>query len=376
MDSALRRKLAGVLTTFALAHGGSLRKSRRDPQGGVKKRIVVEEDPKAKDAQPAMSPDVRLDELLPPRARLMKSRTGNQGFLPSQRRSLRPPHTQKQHSPRQADSDFARRPASACLRRSGTRDSGRFGELQPVSVLDVKRVEYFEEIAMAEANTLLSYKPYGTVGGPEGWSIRTQLLAAEHLMQAALRYPRLCSRAWHPHAKRLGRGSQTARRTAPRRAVASVEIRGADERLAFHARNQQPVDARLPERHRRCRASGFGTRTGSSVPACIRKAHRPREGANCSTSSNYATPEAAANRLKPFARDQRGRPATRVSRTLTKKNAGDKKAASPALGEAIALDPTMPELRELQRELKVGYQTLYVGVRDYPGEDVAEHRTA
>ncbi len=26
----------------------------------------------------------------------------------------------------------------------------------------------------------------------------------------------------------------------------------------------------------------------------------------------------------------------------------------------------MPELRDLQRELKTGYQTLYVGVRDYP----------
>ena len=54
------------------------------------------------------------------------------------------------------------------------------------------------------------------------------------------------------------------------------------------------------------------------------------------------------------------------TRAKDKKSANDLVTARDSLAQAASLDPTIPGLRDLQRELKAGYQTLYVGVRDYP----------
>src|SRR5262249_47181967 len=66
--------------------------------------------------------------------------------------------------------------------------NGQFGEPQAVAASDVQKVDYFEEIVRTEANALLAFKPFGTSNGPDGWAASDQLIAAERLLAAALRF--------------------------------------------------------------------------------------------------------------------------------------------------------------------------------------------
>src|SRR5262249_25342102 len=55
---------AGSLTALAIAALGQPAEEQEDANGGVKKKVIVEDDPKAKEAGPITAPDVRLDELV------------------------------------------------------------------------------------------------------------------------------------------------------------------------------------------------------------------------------------------------------------------------------------------------------------------------
>src|SRR5215217_5346310 len=60
--------LAGLLTAFAVGAIGRQPPEVEDPKGGVKKKVVVDDDPvivkpKGGDSGPGTSPDVKLDEL-------------------------------------------------------------------------------------------------------------------------------------------------------------------------------------------------------------------------------------------------------------------------------------------------------------------------
>ncbi len=53
-------------------------------------------------------------------------------------------------------------------------------------------------------------------------------------------------------------------------------------------------------------------------------------------------------------------------RAKEKKAVGDLTTARDELTRAAALDPTIEGVREMQRELRIGYPILYVGVRQFP----------
>ena len=86
---------------------------------------------------------------------------------------------------------------------------------------------------------------------------------------------------------------------------------------------------------------------------------------NCSTSSRRDSPELEATRPAEFAQ-LRDVAQKAFIRAKEKKDAGDIQTARDELSRAAAIDPTLDGIRELQRELRIGYPILYVGVRQFP----------
>jgi hypothetical protein len=169
--------LAGLLTAFAIGALGQPPEEEEDPKGGVKKKVVVEDDPAAKgkgtDVGPGTPPDVRLDELVRG-AEEAKHPALKELFLnhavPFDRLNAKGTVTRIKPIP---ISRAERLPpvfgAQELLR------NGQFGEAQAVNAGEVKRIEYFEEVTLAEGNKLLELKPYGTKGGAETWTAVDQL---------------------------------------------------------------------------------------------------------------------------------------------------------------------------------------------------------
>ena len=186
----LTAALAGLLTAFAIGAVGQPPAEVEDPKGGVKKKVVVEDDPVVKskfgDAGPGTPPDVRLDEL----ARAADEATHpalkelyQRNAFPFDRLTAKKSVTRIKPIPLPRGE---RLPAVFGVQE--VRKDGQLGEVQAVSVGDVNSVEYFEEIVLAEANAVLTAKPYGTKSGPDGWTAVDQLAAAERVMAAGLRF--------------------------------------------------------------------------------------------------------------------------------------------------------------------------------------------
>src|SRR5262249_41687307 len=57
---------------------------------------------------------------------------------------------------------------------------------------------------------------------------------------------------------------------------------------------------------------------------------------------------------------------TAFNRAKDKKAAGDLQTARDELARASSLDPTIDGVREMQRDLRIGYPILAVGVRQFP----------
>ncbi|MFM8271755.1 MAG: hypothetical protein ACKODX_05410, partial [Gemmata sp.] len=196
--------VAGLLTACALG-GLAQPPEEEDPKGGVKKRVVVEDDPMAKpkgaEAGPGTSPDVRLDELV---------RFADEATHPSVKELVQK-HiypfdrlTTKAGTARIKPIPVARGerlPAQFGV-QAVARD-GQLGAPEAVNAADVRRIEHFEEVALAEANALLTAKT-----PPAGLSPTDRLAGAERVLAAVLRF--------HDYARernlRRGRGWDEVRK--------------------------------------------------------------------------------------------------------------------------------------------------------------------
>lgn len=357
--------LAGVLTAFAIgAIGQPPGEEQEDPGGGIKKKVIVEDDPKPKEVGPTTAPDVRLDELVRGAEESTHATVKDlflRNAIPYDRLTLKAGPMRIKPIPLARG---IRLPSPFGIQELGP--GGKLNPTEAVNAADVRKIEYFEEITLAESNVLLGFKPNGNVGGPEGLTVPMQLLAAERVMSATLRY--------HDYARernlRTGRGWDDLRKPLVDRlrevrllqlkyAVQSgdwIAVRETGSRLML----AYPKDAGVAAEVASARVLEAKRLLASEKHADHIKARELLD----EFETRY--PGGGGEQVKAIRTEINSRAQTALRRATERNKAGDKKAASIALGEAVALDPTMPELRDLQRELKTGYQTLYVGVRDYP----------
>jgi ABC-type transport system substrate-binding protein len=355
--------LAGLLTAFALGALGQP-PEQEDPNGGVKKRVVVEDDPKPKaGAGPGTPPDVRLEELV---------RGAEEARLPALKqlflRNAVPFDrlTTKSGTLRIKPIPVAR--GERLPPTFGVQEvvGDRLGAPQGVNASDVRKVEYFEELVLADASALLAQKPFGTGGGPEGLTLPVQLGAAERVMAAALRY--------HDYARernlRKGRGWDDLRKPlaerlrAVRLALLKYEVAAGDWGRVRDTGSRlmlaYPRDAGVAAEVAAARVLEAKKLLSSDKHFDHVKARELLD----EFEARY--PGGGGDAVRAIRAEITARAARAFTRAKDKMAVNDLTSARDALAQAAALDPTLPGLRDVQRELKAGYQTLYVGVRDYP----------
>jgi len=211
-----------------------------------------------------------------------------------------------------------------------------------------------------------SRKPVGTGPGPEDLTGDDQLAAAEKLLGAVFRF--------HEYARENG----------IRKTKSWDDVR--------KPLNDRLLEVRLKQLQRACRgadwqrARQFGTKLMIAYPkdATVAKEvaiARVAEAELLMKSNNHADRVKGAGtarririaipgrrRAIRFACAPRthGRGRSLFDRAKTAKAMGNAVEARNDLDRAEALDPTIPGLREMKREIGSGYPVLYVGVRNFP----------
>ncbi len=358
----LTAALAGLLTAFALGALGQP-PEQEDPEGGIKKRVVVEEDPRLANSGPGMPPDVKLEELvqaaeearLPTLKQLFTRNT-----VPYDKLTTKSGTTHIKPIPIGRGDRLP--PTFGIQEVVGD----RLGPAQGINASEVRKVEYFEEIVLSEVNKLLSQKPFGTASGPEGLTLPEQLNAAERVMTAALRYHDYArahnlrkGRGWDDLRKLLADRVREVRLATLKYEVASGDwdrVRKTGTRLMLAYPKDEGVAAevassRVLEAKKLLASEKHFDHVKARELLDEFEARYPGGGGEA----------VRAIRVEITARAQRA-----FTRAKDKKAVDDLTSARDSLAQAAALDPTLPGLRDMQRELKAGYQTLYVGVRDYP----------
>lgn len=327
-----------------------------DPKGTIKKKVTVD-DPGAPAKAPGNTPDVRLDELVQA-AELAKAPALKDLFT----RYAVP-------FDRLTDSKGAGRIKPIPLYRNdkfpkefGVTDLGPDGqpkENRSVGIVEVKKFEYFEELALAEADQLLKQKSPAI-------SADDQLAAAEKLLAAALRY--------HDYARdrniRRGKGWDDVRNPL------AAKLR--DVRVQQLERATTVGDWQ--------KAREFGTRLMNAYPRDNEIAQkvavaRVAEAELLMKSKDHADHVRARILLDEYLakfpggggeqvrklREQLKQEAVNLynKAVLLQKN-GNLVEARREAEYAAELDPTVDGLRKLMQDLGAGWSVLNVGVRRFP----------
>jgi peptide/nickel transport system substrate-binding protein len=364
---------AGLVTAFAIGALGQPPAEVEDPKGGIKKRVPVEDDPvivkpKGGDSGPGTPPDVKLDELFrgaEETAHPAIKDLYQKHVVPFDRLHTKGGFSRIKPIPVARGERLPLQFGIQELKRDG-----QFGEVQGVNASDVRKIEYFEEIALVESNIVLTYKPFGTAGGPEGWTAADQLGAAERVMAAALRFhdfarenprerPIRKGRGWDELRKPLADRLREVRLLSLKNAVTVSDwprVRETGSRLML----AYPKDAGVAAEVASARVLEAKRLLASEKHFDHVKARELLDEFEARYPGGGGEPVRAI-RAELTALAQRA-----FTRAKDKKAVNDLTTARDALAQAAALDPTIPGLRDMQRELKAGYQTLYVGVRDYP----------
>ncbi|MCS6865593.1 MAG: ABC transporter substrate-binding protein [Gemmataceae bacterium] len=360
------RLAAGLGGLMALTIGafGQFPPEEEDPRGGVKKRIIVDdEDSNNPGAVAGTPPHLRLDELLyaaqeakhPTLKELYQKHTVpfDRLYTKGGKGPIRP-------------IEYARGNALPEMTVTLLNAEGQETGSALVNSSIVRRVEYFEEIVVTEANKLLAYKPFGTTAGPEGLTVAEQLTAAEKLLAAALRFhdfsrERLIrkGKGWDEIRQPLADRLREVRLLQLKTALAANDwptVREVGQRLL----RAYPRDAGVASEVAAARILEAQRLLASDQPTAPVKAREILD----ELEARY--PGGGGEAIKEMRKKLTSLAQDAFRTAQTRKKAGDLAGAARALDRAAALDPTLPELREMLRELKSGYQTLSVGVREYP----------
>ncbi len=339
-------------------------KEEEDPKAKPIKKIMVDDDavPGKKGSAPVgNSPDVRLDELVravdETRSTALKA-TFAKYAVPFDRivtisgtMRVSPIPIRKGEWPNDPNKTFGVTPQD---------DSGKPRDVRPVRIGEVRNVEHFEGIVLAEAEELLKQKA-------DAATAVENMAAAEKLLAAALRF--------HEYARehQLRRGKETwddlrnplsaklrdVRLDQLRAAVAAndpVRIREASTRLM----NAYPKDAGVAQQVGVARvAEAERLLASNSHPDHLRAKELLDEFESRFPGAGGEAARKVRVQLKDIATKA-------FTRAREKKAVGDLTTARDELARAASLDPTIEGVREMQRELRSGYPILYVGVRQYP----------
>jgi len=389
---ATRSRVVFTLASFLLAAGlvsfaaqppevedpkGKVKKKigeEEDPKGTVKKKIVVEEPdptppeksnvPKTPGGPP---PDQRLVELDGAAAEAKNPAVKqllNSYVVPFDRLTEKDNTSRIRPFPLLWGKDaFPRDKAFNVTPIDGT---GKSLEPRSVAVADIKKLEAFELAVVADVDAWLKKKPLGAAPGPDDLTSEEQLAAAERLLAAASRF--------HDYAKANGiRKTKSWEEVAKPLADRLLDVRVKQLQRAVAGQDWQ-------------RARQFGTKLMLAYPKDANVAKevavaRVAEAELLMKSNAHADRVKARELLDEFeARfpGAGGEPVRVIRRELNSeasrlfeaakrlKAGGNAVDARNELDRAEALDPTIPGLRELKREIGSGYPVLYVGVRQFP----------
>jgi ABC-type transport system substrate-binding protein len=358
------RRLA-VLVAFLAAAGAVVSAppaDQEDPKGGVKKKVVVEGDV---DYQPKVrlvtAPDVRLDELA-----LAAFQTTNKDLKALYTR-FAVPHDQLTEksgaTPRIRPFSLLwgkdTFPKDKAFNVTELDASGRPTETRPAIIAEIRQLDSYEQLVAAAVDQLLKQKPAGV-------TIEEQLTAADKLVAAALRF--------HDYARakniRQGKSWESVR---PPLVDTQKTVWLQQMKAAVTATDWPKVGE----------VSGKLLTNYSGDPAVAREVSTARVGAvkqlmQAKTHANMVRAREMLDELEAKLPGGGGEAAKKARQELSEEAvrlfnrakellaSGDKAGARDAMRNAEALDPTVPGLRDLQRELRAGYPILVVGVRQFP----------
>jgi ABC-type oligopeptide transport system substrate-binding subunit len=359
-----RFRLFAALAAFALTAGLVGLAAQPPDEGGkgpAKKKKIVVDDPDGPAPKGAGTPpDVRLDELAAaadgapaalkevfarfavPADRITLAMGGSLRVKPL-------PLHKSDRFPAEfgvVELDAAGRPA---------------GEARTLTPAEVKLIEHYEESALAEADKLLKDT---TSGG--GVTPDARALAAEKLLAAALRFHDYArekglrrGKAWDPVRASLDARLKDARVRRLQRAVAAQDWPRALE--AGNALTEAyPKDAAVAREVAVARVAAAEPLMRTGVHADKARARELLDNLEASF------PGAGGDAVRKLRRDLAAEAVRLYDRAVAHKAAGNLADARADLDRAADLDPTVPGLRELQREIGSASPVLYVGVRQFP----------
>ncbi|MBX9579849.1 MAG: hypothetical protein K2X87_06030 [Gemmataceae bacterium] len=238
---------------------------------------------------------------------------------------------------------------------------GQPGETRGVKGAEVKQIDHYEDLAAAEADRLL--KDTSAAGGvtPDA-----RAAAAERLLAAALRF--------HDYAKgkglRQGKGwEQTRGPLADRLKDARLRrlqraVAAQDWPQALEAGNSlveaYPKDEGVKKEVAVARVAAAEPLMKSGVHADKARARELLDGLES------AFPGAGGDSVRRLRKELSAEAVRLYDRAARHKADGNLAEARNELDRAADLDPTVPGLRELQREIGSASPVLYVGARQFP----------
>jgi len=345
-----------------------------DPKGTVKKKIVVDDPdpPEPKTNVPktpaGTPPDQRLEELdaAAAEAKHPAVRALLLGFATPFDRLTEKSDSTARIKPIHLLWGKDAFPKGAAFPVTPLDGTGKPLDTKQVAVADIKKLDAYENVILAEVDTWLKRKPLGTAAGPDDLSAEDQLAAAERILAAANRF------------------HEFARENAIRKGKSWDDVRKPLADKLLEVRQKQLQRAVLGQDWQRARQ--FGTKLLLAYPKDPNIARevavaRVAEAELLMKSNSHADRVKARELLDEF--ESRfpgagGEPARLIRRELnsealrlferakSQKAGGNAVEARNELDRAEALDPTIPGLREMKREIGSGYPVLYVGARAFP----------
>jgi ABC-type oligopeptide transport system substrate-binding subunit len=368
--TSIHRRLPRVAALAAVLCGAALvglaaqpPKEEEDPKGGVKKKVIVDDDlvvGKTGVGSPSgISPDVRLDELVRAAEETRNAdlkRVFAKYAVPADRLteaggvlSIKPIPFRKVDWPAGTESVLV----------TPFDNAGKPRDPRAAAVKDIRNIDYFEALVLTDADAITKQKA-------EGAALLDNLAAAEKLLAAAMRF--------HDYARerniRKGKGWDDLRtavsgklkevRLDYLRAALTVNdtlrVREASTKL-MHAYPKDAVVAQAVAVARIGEAERL-VKSNNHLDHVRAKELLDEFEARFPGASGEAAKQVRAQ-LREIAQKA-------FTRAREKKALGDLTTARDELARAGALDPTIEGVREMQRELRVGYPILYVGVRQFP----------
>jgi len=347
-----------------------------DPKGTVKKKIVVDDpDPpvgpkKGSNVPGATHPTCAWmsSTAPPPRPSTPPSRSCSSA---TRRRSTGSPRRATRSRGFARSTGFGGKTTfrATVFQRHADRRNGQALEPRSASVADIKKLDSFEQVVLARCGMRgLKQKPVGTGPGPDDLSGEDQLAAAEKLLAAAFPLPRVRQGQRHSQKYKSVGGTvrkplhdRLARRTAP--TVATI---GGRAGLAAGPAVRHQADDCVSQGPDRGEGSRHRPGGRGRAPDEVQQPRGPSEGAGTAGRIRIAVPRRRRrpDSRTPQATHLRGGPALEQAKRL--KAANNATEARNELDRAEALDPTIPGLREMKKEIGSGYPVLYVGVRSFP----------